>query len=185
MLKAKQNRGRAARTPIADIMTKEVVTVLGDLPVAELTRMFLDRGLHGAPVLGRGGDLIGFVSMSDLVRQRYEDEGTGETELRVHTRTGAEYDLGPGFHEDTRGHACVNEVMTPLPIGLKADAPIQVAAALMAFEGVHRIPVLSADGHHVIGVLSAIDVLRWLANQPGPYAPAVPREMVVRAGSAS
>jgi CBS domain-containing protein len=41
-----------------------------------------------------------------------------------------------------------------------------MAATVMAIEGVHRIPVTSESGE-VVGILSALDVLRWLAEQDG------------------
>ena len=44
------------------------------------------------------------------------------------------------------------------------------AAALMAFEGVHRIPVVD-DAGRVSGVITTLDVLRWLAQEEGYLAP--------------
>lgn len=53
---------------------------------------------------------------------------------------------------------------------LPESASLSKAAALMAFEGVHRLPILSNDGK-VVGILSALDVLRWLAKQQGYVVP--------------
>ena len=40
------------------------------------------------------------------------------------------------------------------------------AAALMAYENIHRVPVVAADGA-VIGIVSAMDIVRWVAEQDG------------------
>jgi len=58
------------------------------------------------------------------------------------------------------------DVMSPSPLTLSERASISEAAALMAFEGVHRVPVLSVAGR-VIGVVTPLDVLRWMAQQDG------------------
>jgi CBS domain-containing protein len=67
-------------------------------------------------------------------------------------------------HPDATGR--VAEVMTPMSFVLHPDATISQAAALMAFEGVHRLPVVSDDGK-VIGLCSSLDVLRWLGQRDG------------------
>jgi CBS domain-containing protein len=56
--------------------------------------------------------------------------------------------------------------MTPLALALPEGATVSRAAALMAYEGVHRIPIVSDDGV-VVGILAAVDVLRWLATSSG------------------
>jgi CBS-domain-containing membrane protein len=37
---------------------------------------------------------------------------------------------------------------------------------MMAFEGMHRVPVVSASDT-VVGIVSSIDVLRWIAQTEG------------------
>jgi len=60
----------------------------------------------------------------------------------------------------------VADVMTPLSFVLHPEATVSQAAALMAFEGVHRLPVVSDDGK-VVGLVSSLDVLRWLGRYDG------------------
>jgi CBS-domain-containing membrane protein len=49
---------------------------------------------------------------------------------------------------------------------LPESAPIAKAAALMAFESIHRLPILD-DGGAVVGLLSPLDVAGWLATRAG------------------
>jgi CBS domain-containing protein len=167
-----QRHGRtalAARTPISTVMTREVVCVERDLSVEALTTLFLERGIHGAPVVDHGGELVGFVSMTDLLRRRYEDADADEAAPPGRPIGAGADELG-GFHVTELAHATVGEVMMPLAISLEESAPLGLAAALMAFEGVHRVPVTSAAGK-VVGILSSLDLLRWLAHEDGYEAP--------------
>jgi CBS-domain-containing membrane protein len=64
----------------------------------------------------------------------------------------------------------VSEVMTPLVHGLPEDAPVAYAISLMAFEGLHEVPVVDANSH-VIGMVTANDALRWVAQALGYVVP--------------
>jgi CBS domain-containing protein len=62
------------------------------------------------------------------------------------------------------------DVMSPIVLALHESSNIGQAASLMAFEGVHRLPVV-ADGGEVVGILSALDVLRWFGRRSGYLIP--------------
>jgi predicted transcriptional regulator len=71
-----------------------------------------------------------------------------------------------------RPDATVAEVMTSLAFFVTARTSISQAAALMAFEDVLQVPVVS-DDEKVIGLLTSLDVLRWLTRSeeaPKPRA---------------
>jgi len=56
-----------------DIMTKEVITLAPDLPLAEAADILLRYRIHGAPVVAADGTLIGMISFVDLARRAGED----------------------------------------------------------------------------------------------------------------
>jgi CBS domain-containing protein len=120
--------------PISSIMSRKVVCARPEMDAALLRARLIERGVSGAPVVDDWGRVLGVVSKSDLV----EHEVTGE-----------------------RGHKTVSDIMMPLVFTLPADAPIARASALMAYEGVHRIVVVDVKGC-VVGVLSTLDIARWL-----------------------
>jgi CBS domain-containing protein len=128
----------ADRTPISAIMTRDVLSVGPDLEVDTLTALFLDRGISAAPVVEADGFPIGLVSKTDLVRDGWEN---GTTE--------------PGFR--------VRDVMTPLVYTLRDNQSLASAAALMSIERVHHLPVVD-DAGRVVGMLSALDFVRWLGG---------------------
>jgi hypothetical protein len=66
-----------------------------------------------------------------------------------------------------RSGAKVADAMTHFSLSVTEAAPASRAAALLAAHAVDRVAVVSADGV-VVGVLTALDVVTWLASPGGP-----------------
>jgi CBS domain-containing protein len=64
--------------------------------------------------------------------------------------------------------------MTPVSVTLPEDACVAQAAAIMAYEGIHRLPVIGAS-HEVVGLISSLDVMRWIARRSGYVVPRTTR----------
>ena len=154
------------RLPVSSIMNRDFVCVHADLSIEVLTGLFLERGWLGAPVLDHNEQLVGYVSMVDLLR-RYEN-GTSEDEvtLDVPMQQGGAYSLGAGFHPAEIASATVRDVMTPLCVAVPSTASVRSVAAMMVGDGLWQVPVVSARGK-IVGVVAAGDVIRWLATAHG------------------
>src|SRR3972149_442896 len=50
-----------------DIMTRDVITVSPDTTMEELGRLFIERGISGAPVVDNSGNVIGIITENDLI----------------------------------------------------------------------------------------------------------------------
>jgi diguanylate cyclase (GGDEF)-like protein len=164
-------------TRIAEVMTRDVVCVRPEMSIEALSTLFLEKDIGGAPVLDAAGNLIGAVGTNDILRNAWEpqawdrsrdggadadaDEGVVEPAAR----------LQEGFHLEALPRATVAEIMTPIVFQLKSDATLAQAAALMAYESVQRVVVVTGDGK-VEGMVSADDVLRWVALSAGYVVPA-------------
>lgn len=62
-------QGRQSKeTPVADIMTREVVTAAPTLTVRDCMKLMTERKIRHLPVLD-GGRVIGMLSIGDLVKQ--------------------------------------------------------------------------------------------------------------------
>lgn len=171
----------AARTEVRDVMSHDVVCVKAEVSVEDAEQILLDKEVSGIPVVDDDGHPVGMVTQTDLVRVHHESEGLEEvveeaadnepTEQRVRQ------ELGIGYHVARVAHSLVREVMTPIAVTLAEDAPLSQAAALMAQEELHRLPIVSKTGQ-VVGVLSTMDVLRWLGRNDGyiisPHRPHPP-----------
>jgi CBS domain-containing protein len=58
---------RVSDLPIAEIMTREVVTVTPDTPIIDVAQLLLEHRIGGVPVLD-GDQVIGVITESDLFR---------------------------------------------------------------------------------------------------------------------
>ncbi|HVV84432.1 MAG TPA: CBS domain-containing protein [Kofleriaceae bacterium] len=160
-----QSTGMSAVTAaVSTIMTRTVYCVQPEVGIDLLARLFLDYGVSGFPVVDAAGRPVGVVSKTDLLRYLH-DQGL---EVSEHATEDVDVlsQLGSGYHAVRVDSACVRELMMPIVFAVTADTPIGRAAALMAGENIHRLPVLDAEGA-VCGILSTLDIVRWLANEAG------------------
>ena len=157
--------------PISSIMSHDFAVVRDIVNVALVAKFLLERGITCAAVSDESDSLIGYVSMIDLVRERYINGDTdNDASARTEMRRGFNGDLKSGFHVESTPRATARDIMMPFVLRLREDAPIDEAAALMAFERVHRVLVVSKSGK-LVGIVSALDVLRWLAIRDGYTVP--------------
>lgn len=133
----------AAATAVGEIMQRDVVCVPPDLDLDRLVALLVEHGIGGAPVVDEGRP-IGVVSKTDVVRVCSESR--------------------------PRSNVRVRDIMMPLSFKLTESASISQAAALMAYEGVHRVVIVGMAGD-VVGILSSLDVLRWVAQHSGYVVP--------------
>lgn len=63
--------GDAGLHRVAELMTRDVVTVSPEQPVVDLVPLFSDRGRHHVPVVDEAGTVVGMLTQSDLVAALY------------------------------------------------------------------------------------------------------------------
>jgi len=162
----------AERTPVSAVMTTDVWAVRPEVSLEALTDLFLVRGIDGAPVVDAEGRPSGVVSQTDVLRERFVSGDTGEAmgPGRQASRGLYRVEIGPGFHTEALPRASVADAMTCAAFTVSESAPITRAVTLMASKGVHRVPVVSDDGK-VAGMITSMDILRWLARQAGRPVP--------------
>lgn len=147
---------------VADIMTKEVITVTKETTIRELAGIFTHNRISSAPVVDVNGDLIGIVTESDLVEQDknlhiptvislfdwviyLESEKKFERELKKMTG-------------QTVGDIYVEEVVTVTPA-----TPVSDVADIMSNRKIHAVPVV--EGKKVVGIIARIDMIRTMTKQ--------------------
>ena len=153
-------------TPLADIMTKDVLCVRPDVSAELVKELLVQRGIGGVPVVDEQGRPIGVVSRADVLR--LEEDAAEQVTAQPKARD--DLGLGPGFHVVEPPRVTAGDIMSPVVLSLHESANIGQAASLMAYEGVHRLPVI-ADGGEVVGILSSLDVLRWFGRRSGYIIP--------------
>lgn len=147
---------------VADIMTKEVVTVKRETTVRELAAIFEQHRFGTLPVVDDRGDLIGIVTASDLVEQgRNLHIPTVISLFDWVIPLGGERTLERELHKitaQTAGEICSTDVVTVGPA-----EPASTAADILSNHKLHALPVV--DGKRLVGMIARIDIIRSLIQK--------------------
>jgi CBS domain-containing protein len=164
------------------IMTKDVITVTPHTTIEDAARIMLRTHISGLPVMDDAGKLVGIVSESDFLRRG--EIGTGRKRAKW-----LQFFLGPGTAANEfvreRGRR-VEDVMTPDPITVGEETPLEDLVRLMEKNDIKRLPVMS--GKTLRGIVTRSNLLQAVASLaheiPDPTADDDHiRERVVRAVS--
>ncbi|MDX1384268.1 MAG: CBS domain-containing protein [Thermoanaerobaculia bacterium] len=151
---------------VADVMRREVEVVSPEMPVSSLESAFLGRGVGGFPVVDEGR-MVGIVSRSDVVRRLCIEGGLAEEIADHYREAGAE--SGASLREigERMGSRLVElrvrDLMTTDVHTVAPDLGLAEAAGEMRRHGVHRLPVVAADGA-LVGMLTALDLAGLFAD---------------------
>jgi len=137
--RATRIRTNADDVLVTEIMSRHVVCALPDLPLPTLVEVIARERLGCVPVVDEHGHPLGMVTKVDIVEQLVNPAGR----------------VGP----------VVADVMMPFVITLDDKATVAHAAALMATEDMHHVMIVS--DRRLVGVVSTMDVTRWLADNDG------------------
>jgi len=64
------------RVRVASVMSRRVICVAPETPTSIVRELLLERGMTGAPVVDPLGTVVGFISRSDLLRNRWPAKPT-------------------------------------------------------------------------------------------------------------
>jgi CBS domain-containing protein len=149
----------------ADIMTRAVVSVDPDLPLAEVAKLMLGRGISAVCVVERDGRLVGMVSEGDLVHRA---EIKTETHRSWWLRVVAGDDELAADYVKCRGSKA-RDVMTRTPVTVTEATPVSDIVALLDQHRIKRVPVVR-DGR-VVGIVSRANLLRAFAAEASREPP--------------
>ena len=128
---------------VAELMQRNVKIVASDTSVAEAIVSLADAHISGMPVVDGTGKVIGVLSTTDVLA--------------------AEAEAGdPGTRQILFENTAVRDIMTPRPFTIPPGADVREVARQMLYGDVHRLFV--ADGNRVVGIISATDIVRAVAN---------------------
>jgi CBS domain-containing protein len=146
-----------------DIMTKDVVKIESGTSLRELERIFLEKGISGAPVVDEAGGLVGVISQTDLVYYHLTrgDKPSRDSDFYRMAELEARFE-GSGFHVEEYDIGWVHEMMTPVVHTAGPDTPVSELAQLMILARIHR--VIITENQKVVGLVSAMDLMSVLAD---------------------
>lgn len=145
-----------------DIMTANVVTVSPETTVEDLGRLFIEKGISGAPVLDAEKKLYGIVTENDLIKQNKRFHIP--TLLRLFDAMIPLERFGAVEAEIKRMSASrVSEICTKNVITVGPETSLQDIATIITEKGVHHLPVLSSGT--LIGIIGKIDVIKGVLGE--------------------
>lgn len=127
---------------VKDAMTRQVVCVEQDQYLSDAARLFVEKGISGAPVVDAHGRCVGVLSAIDYVKREQVLLGKG-----------------PDPAADDR----VADEMSARPRSVRPEQTLLTAARMMCEKHVHRLPVLDRDGKPT-GLITSMDIVAALVN---------------------
>lgn len=145
-----------------DIMSKDVTTVSPETTIEELGRLFIEKGISGAPVVDSSNKLFGIVTENDLIKQnkrihiptvlRLFDafiplEGFNNIEKEIKRMTASQ----------------VADICTRTVVTISPETTLEDIATIMSEKGIHLIPVLSSG--KIVGIIGKIDIIKGITGE--------------------
>lgn len=144
------------------LMRPDVTCVTPDIGIDSLRDLLLEKELHGIPVVDDSCNVVGIVSKSDILLHEREDAWSSPDEPSDSDDSELE-SFGLSELHVSRP-VVVADIMSPSVVTVSELAPVSLAAGLMASEHILQLPVVSQT-HELVGMIHALDVLAWLAQQ--------------------
>lgn len=131
------------RASVHELMSRNIVCVRATLTLDAVVALFVETGLKAVPVVDEESKVIGMLEESNVHQAILAGDATARA---------------------------VGDIMLPMSFVIRESVSAAQAAGLMVYEGVQRVPVVSCDGQ-IIGILSASDIMYWLARADGYVLP--------------
>ena len=154
---------------VRDLMQTRVHAVPPEMALTDLEQQFIEKRVSGFPVV-EGGQLVGVVSRSDVVRQL-------DVERQLAENISDFYWDRSGFHEEPPesiqqiasrlGQSIeelrVRDLMSRHLVAVSPDDSLAVLAQRFMERHIHR--VLVVEHGRLVGIVSALDLVRLFADR--------------------
>ena len=141
-----------------DVMTDEVITIDVNATVAQVAKLFIDRGISAAPVIDGNGKMVGIISEGDLLRRA--EIGTERRRSSWLEFIASNQNLAAEY---VKSHAQkVGDLMTAEVISVEESTPISEIAELLESRHIKRVPVLRKG--KPVGIVSRANLIQALAT---------------------
>jgi CBS domain-containing protein len=146
-----------------DLMKHPVYQLTAWTPLRDAAAFLLRHGISGAPVLDEHGQWVGVFTQNDLARYVQNRITPRHPERTLESRE-VVADLS-ALTSAKIGETPVREFMTAGLYTVFPDATLEdVVHTLTAFK-VHRVIVIEERKGELLGVITTMDVLRWMDGQ--------------------
>jgi CBS domain-containing protein len=159
---------------VADVMTRDVVSVSTATPVSEIAGVLAGRRISAVPVVAADGTLRGIVSESDLIRRA--EIGTQRRRSWWH-KVLADVEAEAADYVRAHGRQA-RHVMTPHVVTATQDMTLADVADVMEKRRLKRLPVVR--GNFLVGIVSRSDLVKAVARHCAPLFADPPTDDAVR-----
>jgi CBS domain-containing protein len=149
---------------VAQLMTRDVLTVTPETPLKEVAALLASRKITGLPVVA-DGRVVGVVSQADIL---FKEHGYVE-QRRFRLRRPSEAKAAA---------ATAGEAMTSPAVTTTSRRHIDEVARLMTRVGVNRLPVV--DSGRLVGIVSRADLVRAFTRSDAEIASEISHDVLGR-----
>ena len=140
----------------ADVMTREIVAVGPETPLADAIRLMLEHRVSGLPVVDGDGQLVGLLTEGDLLHRA--ETGTDAVRFGWLQALLARGRMAERYVH-THGRK-VQDAMTRDVLTVGEASPLDDVIRIMETRHVRRVPVV--EGGRLVGIVSRSDLVRAL-----------------------
>ncbi|WP_245416317.1 CBS domain-containing protein [Microvirga sp. 17 mud 1-3] len=158
---------------VADVMTRNVVSVSGATPVSEIANVLAGKRISAVPVVCAKGRLVGIVSEGDLIRRA--EIGTERQRSWWH-RILADVETEAAEYVRTHGRKA-RHVMTSRVVTATEDMTLADVADILEKQRLKRLPVVR--GNRLVGIVSRSDLVKAVARHRAPLFADPPTDDVI------
>jgi CBS domain-containing protein len=152
---------------VSNVMRNEVLSVEANWSLDQLADFLVNKSISGAPVTAADGQLVGVVSLTDIVRQsRLQDQSTERRDTHdvylYELERRMDVDELRQLHVQYETPLQVLDIMTPMVFSVSEDTSVQEVADTMLKGGIHRVFVTRDS--KLIGIVTALDMLQVIRD---------------------
>jgi CBS-domain-containing membrane protein len=144
---------------VADVMTRDVITVTPETPLRELASILSEKNINGVPVVDDKGNVLGVVCESDLVNQNKP--------LHIPTVFVILDSVIPmenpwRLQKEFKRLAAttVGDIYSKPAVSVEPDTDLSEVARIMSERRLYTLPVI--EGGKLVGVVGKADIIRSL-----------------------
>ena len=146
---------RSQQVPIAEVMTRDVVSVKPDADIHEAIRLLSEKGVGGLPVVDDDHGVVGVITEADVLCMLGVERKHGFKDLIRHV-------LGdPCLKQQREGK--VRDFMTSPAVVVRSDQDTLEAARLLEQRRIKRLPVVD-ERNRLVGIITRADIVKAVAK---------------------
>ena len=138
---------------VRDVMRKKVITVLFSDPFPKIVRLFIVKGISGAPVVDTKGKVVGIISEKDLFYKLFPSQKKFYKDLEYYMNyKNIEKDIPALMKFKAR------DLMSKKIVSISSDTHILKACSMFLVHNIRRLPVI--DKGKLVGIVTISRIYR-------------------------